>query len=105
MTEVNFGRVENLIIEHGDPQWTPPPRVLRTIRFGKETGARQERILGDFVLKQEHIELLSLFDELGAGTIVRLEIQHGLPMHLLVEQGQLPGRTPGAQSTGGSGPP
>lgn len=76
---VNFGRLEDLQVRGGDPVFTPPPRVITTVKFAGENGPRPERLSADFGLKAQHIELFALLNRLGDGVIVVLEIKHGLP--------------------------
>src|SRR5690606_14175613 len=79
MQDLNFGRVEGLVISDGQPVLDPPPRIIREIKFGGENGPRPEAGIPDFALKAKVVELFRSFDELRDGVIETLEIQHGLP--------------------------
>jgi len=85
MQQINFGRVENLVIKDGQPVLSPPPRIIREVKFGGENGPRPEASIEDFALKIQVIELLRYMDELQDGVIDVLEIKHGLPFRMAVE--------------------
>jgi hypothetical protein len=80
----NFGRVEGLVVRHGEPVLDPPPRVVREHKLGGDNGPRPERAAGDFLVKAQVVELFQFFDSLGDGTIAVLEFKHGLPFKLEV---------------------
>lgn len=84
--QVNFGRVERLSIQNGEPQLDPPPRVIREIKFGGENGPRAERDASDFVLKSQVVELFRYFDQVGNGTIDAIEVKHGLPFRMILSE-------------------
>ena len=86
MQRINFGRFEDLRVLDGDPVLDPPPRVVREIKFPGDNGPRPEVGAGDFVLKSQVVELFKELDLLGDGTIAVLEIKHGLPFHMMVEE-------------------
>jgi len=85
MQKVNFGRIENLVIKDGQPVLSPSPRVVREVKFGGENGPRPEASIEDFALKAQVVELLHYMDELQDGVIGVLEIKHGLPFRMAVE--------------------
>ena len=37
LQQINFGRIEGLVVRGGEPVLEPPPRVLSTFKFGGET--------------------------------------------------------------------
>ncbi len=86
LQQVNFGRVEFLAVQDGEPVFDPPPRVIREIKFGGDNGPRPERDAADFALKAQLVELFRCFDQVGDGTIEVLEIKHGLPFRLMVAE-------------------
>ena len=86
MQRVNFGRIEHLTLRKGEPVLDPPPRTVRDIKFGGESGQRPESGLGDFALKAEVAGLFAEFDRLGNATIRSLEVRHGLPCRVQVEE-------------------
>ena len=83
--QVNFGRLEPIVIEDGEPLFQPVPRIVREIKLGGENGPRQELSMADFMLKSQIVELFTYFDKLQNGTIDVLEIKHGLPFRMIVE--------------------
>lgn len=86
MQKINFGRIENLKIHKGEPQFDPPPQITKDIKLGSENDCRPELDLSDFLLKQEVIELFSLMDEQGECEIGSLEVKHGIPFRVLLEE-------------------
>lgn len=86
MQDLNFGRIERLEVLDGQPVFDPPPRIVREIKFGAQNGPRPEATLRDFVLKAQFVEFFAWLDTLGDGVIERLEVQHGLPFRIVVEQ-------------------
>ena len=85
MQHVNFGRIERLVIDEGQPLLEPRPRVVREFRFPGENGSRPEAAIEDFSLKAQVVELFRSFDEMRDGLIDVLEIKHGLPFRMIVE--------------------
>jgi hypothetical protein len=79
LQELNFGRIENLIVRGGEPVLDPMPEIIREHKFEGDNGPRSEAYLADFALKQQHLDLLKLFDELGDVTLLILTCKHGLP--------------------------
>jgi len=85
MQNVNFGRIERLVIRNGEPVLDPSPRILREIKFCSENGPRPELRIDDFILKAHVVELFDCFDHLLDGRIDLIEIKHGLPFRMIVE--------------------
>ena len=86
MQRVNYGRIEGLLVRHGEPVMDPPPRVIREIKFSGENGPRPEVDKADFTLKAQVRELFAHLEALGNGVIPCLEIQRGLPFRMIVEE-------------------
>jgi hypothetical protein len=84
--QVNFGRIEGLPFRDRQPLFVPPPRIVREIKFGAENGPRPELDAGDFVLKQQVVELFRFLDEVRDGVIDVLEVKHGLPFRVIVTE-------------------
>jgi hypothetical protein len=78
----NFGRIENLTLKNGEPEFDPPPRVVAEIKLAAENGPRPERATNDFALKAQHVELFATFDRLGNEVIDIIEIKNGLPFKM-----------------------
>lgn len=87
MQDVNFGRINQLLIRNGEPVLDPRPGIVREIKLAGENGPRPELGAADFLLKQQVVELFGFFDELCDGVIDVLEIKHGLPFRMIVTEG------------------
>ena len=86
MQRIGFGTIEQLVIRQGEPVLDPPPKVVRDVKFGAENGPRPESDLNDFVIKAQVRDLFAQFDVMGNGTIRCLEVKHGLPFRMQVEE-------------------
>jgi hypothetical protein len=86
LQQLNFGRVEGLLVRGGEPVFGPATRVVREIKFGGENAPRPERGLGDFLVKAQVAELLRCLSEIGDGVIDVLEVKHGLPFRLILAE-------------------
>ena len=86
MQSVNFGRIEDLHIIKGQPQFEPRPRIIREIKFGGENGPRPEIQSDNFELKAQHREFFACLDKLDHAVIHSLEVKHGLPFMMRVEE-------------------
>ena len=86
MQRISFGRIESLAVRDGQPVFDPPPRVIREVKFGGENGPRPEAAKPDFALKAQVRELFAQLVALGDVTIQSIEIKHGLPFKMTVEE-------------------
>jgi hypothetical protein len=87
MQLLNFGRIERLRVRGGEPVNDPPPRLVRAVKLaGPESGPRPERGRRDFALRREVHELFVEFDRIGNGTVARLEVKHGVPFMVEIEE-------------------
>ncbi|NQT19506.1 MAG: hypothetical protein HQ592_07365 [Planctomycetes bacterium] len=86
MQGINFGRIEGLVIRDGNPVFDPPPRIVREVKFCGENGPRPEAAREDFALKAEVRELFAHLDAMGDGIIRCIEVKHGLPFRMIVEE-------------------
>ena len=86
MQRLNFGQIEDLEIRRGEPQFSPSPRVVQDIKLGGENGPRPEAQAENFFLKSQVIELFQHLDRVGDGTVVCLDVKHGLPFKVAIEQ-------------------
>jgi hypothetical protein len=82
MQRLGFGQLCELQVRSGEPVLHPPPRVVRDVKFASEDRLPPERGQGDFLLKQQIIELFAYFDQLQDGVIDVIEVKHGLPFRL-----------------------
>jgi len=86
MQRINFGRIEGLSVRRGQPVLDPPPRVVREIKFGGENGPRPEATKQDFELKALVRDLFAHLEAMGNGVVRCIEIKHGLPFRMTVEE-------------------
>lgn len=86
MQRLNFGHINGLVIYNGEPVFDPPPEVIREVKFCAENGSRPETEKKDFILKVQVRDLFAELKELGKGTIRSLEVKHGLPFRMTVEE-------------------
>ena len=86
MQQLDFGNIEGLIVQDGQPVLKPRPRIVRDVKFGAGNGCRSEAGLTDFALKSSVQELMDTFSSIGNATVRRLEVKHGLPFRMQVEE-------------------
>lgn len=86
MQVLNFGRIENLFVRDGRPVFNPSPRIIAAVKMSPQTTPREERQPCDFELKQEVVLLLRLLRRVGNGNILLIQIRHGLPSNVEIEQ-------------------
>jgi len=84
---INFGRIENLIVENGLLKKTPNSKQILTRHFKRDDNKHSaSRPDGDFILKEQ----LEIFFErihcMGNGTIRSITIQYGLPVYTDIEE-------------------
>ena len=85
MQGMNFGRLEGLVVRGGEPVFDPPPRVIREFKPGSNS-KRSEAQLSDFALRKELADLFEYFSRVQNVTIISIEIIHGLPFKVTVEE-------------------
>jgi hypothetical protein len=81
-----FGKIENLIMRNGDPEFSSLTKITQEIKLGPEQASSTGSTKSDFTLKSHVTDLLSQFDALEDGSIVTIECRHGLPSRLIVER-------------------
>ena len=86
LQSINFGRIENLLIQDGEPVFDSSSRIVREIKFGGDNEPRAEAELPDFHLKTQVIELFAHFDRIQGGVVRLIEVKHGLPFKMNVEE-------------------
>jgi hypothetical protein len=82
MRAIGFGEILNLTVRAGEPQFDPPPEVIREVKLGAGKETRCDAASGDFALRDQVVDLFAQLDLLGTGTIESLEIKGGLPFRL-----------------------
>ena len=85
MQRLNFGRIEDLTVRGGEPVFEPAARVIQKVKIGGENGPRTELTCADFLLKKQIIELLEAISGLGEGTVLTIDVKHGLPFVVEIE--------------------
>ncbi|HNY40866.1 MAG TPA: hypothetical protein PKJ41_10740 [Bryobacteraceae bacterium] len=85
MQQINFGRIEGLQVQTGEPVFDPAPRVIRKLKIGGESGPSPEADRDDFWLKQQAIELFEAIATVGDGEILAIEVKNGLPFTVEIE--------------------
>lgn len=87
MQAINFGRIEGLQVQNGEPVIDPPPAVLRLYQFGKDNGPNASLCNDAYTLKKRAVELFMVFDRERSISIRELIIANGLPVRMTVADG------------------
>jgi hypothetical protein len=83
MSECQFGRIENLCVQGGQPVPDRCLKIVRVTRLGANGGsAPVPAEAGDFELKQAIRDLFDEFSRIGDGVVHRLEFRYGLPFQV-----------------------
>ena len=85
LQNINFGRLEALHVRNGQPDFQIPPRIIRKLKIGGENGPRPEVQNSDFRLKDQQIEMLEEIAAVGDGTVLSIEVKHGLAFSMEIE--------------------
>ena len=86
LQSINFGHVEGLEVRCGEPVFSPAPTVLVEVKLDSESTPRPEMDLTDFELRSELTRLMEQFDELGNGSIERIDVRYGVPRRAVIER-------------------
>jgi hypothetical protein len=86
MQKINFGQIEDLAMQKGQPVLEPAPKIVREVKFGARSGPRRETGKEDFALKGRVIEMIENLRAIGSGKVRRLEVRDGLPFRMIVEE-------------------
>lgn len=82
---INFGRVEELEIRSGEPQFSPAPRVFVELKLDADDGSRPESRLSRFPLRSQVERFFTQLARLDEGTVEVIEVRHGLPFRMVIE--------------------
>ena len=82
---MNFGTVESLDVRSGEPIFNPPPTVLLEVKLDSEPELRPELDVADFELRAEITRLFGQLDDLGNGSVERIDVRHGVPWRMVVD--------------------
>ena len=84
--QLNFGRV-TFQVRSGEPDLELPWSTRRTVKLASgENGPRQEADLADFELCREQATLLEALSHVRDRARVTVEVRHGLPFLVEIEQ-------------------
>lgn len=86
MQRINFGRIENLAVNNGEPIFKPPPSVIYKKKIGGDNNPRSETDLQDFRLRKEVVEVFDILKHHNDGIVRKIEVQDGLPRFIEVEE-------------------
>lgn len=79
LRSIHFGRLEQLRVRDGEPVFSPPPRVVKRVKFGPGQAPARATPPASAHKKQQARDLLDLIDLLYTGTIDVIEVADGLP--------------------------
>ena len=79
--QLQFGRIENLVIAGGDPDWSESPRVVCEEKLGA-AAVPVSPAADDFELKAQWADLFRRFDLMAEGVVERLDVQNALPFRV-----------------------
>lgn len=85
LRQVAFGRLEFVRIQGGELVLDPRPTAVQVLKFGSAETQPAERS-ADFELKKPMAEFFEYIRGVDAGEIRRLEVRHGLPFSIEIEQ-------------------
>ena len=85
MQRIGFGRIDSLRVVGGQPVFDPPPRVVREVKLGAERSSLEHDCSADFTVKRAFVDLLAEFAAVDTANVA-IEIRHGLPVRLIVEE-------------------
>ncbi len=86
MQRLNFGRL-TFRVRRGEFDLSQPFHTVRTVKLARgDNGPRPETGTADFELRREHIAALSTLAHLKDGACVTIEVKHGLPFLIEIEQ-------------------
>lgn len=84
--DIGFGQVA-FHMKGGEPDLSRAWRTRRTVKLaGGENGPRPETTIADFELRKEHLALIDQLAQLVDGACVIIEVKHGLPFIVEIEQ-------------------
>ena len=83
---IDYGDIQGLLVEAGEPFFDPEPVVVRDIKLDQDAGGRPECRLDDFALSAEVIRLLGQLDEIGSGCIDRIVVAAGIPRRIVIRR-------------------
>jgi hypothetical protein len=82
MRTFQFCEIRDLALSRGEPQFDPPPLVIRTVKLDTAHCSGRVPTNDGFIVKQQIVEMFAHFDRIGDGSIDCLLVQHGLPCRM-----------------------
>ncbi|HVY93308.1 MAG TPA: hypothetical protein VHA14_11185 [Bryobacteraceae bacterium] len=82
---INFGRIEELEIRNGEPEFNPPPRLFVELKLDAADGSRPESRLNRFPLRSQVERFFDQISRLNDGAVEVIEVRHGLPFRMVIE--------------------
>ena len=83
---LNFGLIQSIAVRDADPVFDPHKVVvLVDEKLDANDAPRLEAELADFELGAEQCRLMTRLDEIGNGTIERIEVRGGIPRRVVFE--------------------
>jgi hypothetical protein len=84
LQQMGFGRFEFVRIEGGELVLDPWPTTVHYVKFGLNDTSKT--LLNEFELKRQHVEFFQYVRSVEVGEIRCLEVRHGLPFSMEIEQ-------------------
>ena len=87
MSEIGFGRIENLEISCGAVSLTPKSRKISSASFEHADNIHKaSRTDGNFLLTDKHIRFINMLRGIRKGTLHAIQITAGLPVRAEIEE-------------------
>lgn len=87
MSEIGFGRIENLEISRGAVALTPESRKVSSASFEHADNIHKaSRTDGNFLLTDKHIRFINMLRGIKKGTLHSIQITAGLPVRAEIEE-------------------
>lgn len=87
MSEIGFGRIENLEISCGVIALTPESRKISSASFEHADNIHKaSRTDGNFLLTDKHIRFINMLRGIRKGTLHAIQITAGLPVRAEIEE-------------------
>lgn len=87
MSEIGFGRIENLEIFCGVIALTPESRKISSASFEHADNIHKaSRTDGNFLLTDKHIRFINMLRGIRKGTLHAIQITAGLPVRAEIEE-------------------
>ena len=84
--EVGYGIVPDIPVRNGKLVLGTKVKTKRKHRLGKaDKGRNRKAVSNEFKVKQQHLDLITTIRRIRDG-MVSIEVQDGLPVHLVVEE-------------------